>query len=133
MSKSTYEANRVANARYGGGTYTKADPVYIGLSTANPGVSGSGLAEPSGNNYSRVAVTNDATNFPNASGGAKSNAAVITFPTPSGDWGVCTHVAVFDASSGGNMLDFNALASPKTIESGDPVSIPIGDLDITEA
>lgn len=133
MSKSTYEANRVANARYGGGTYTKANPVYIGLSTANPGVSGSGLAEPSGNNYSRVSVANDATNFPNASGGAKENATLITFPTPSGGWGLITHIATFDAASGGNMLDFAALSVAKTINSGDPVTIPIGDLDITEA
>lgn len=130
--KSTYAANAILDHRYGGPAYTKPATVYVGLSTANPGVSGSGLAEPSGGNYSRVAVTNNATEFPGASSGAKSNANAINFPTPSVGWGLVTYAAVFDAASGGNMLDFAALTASKTINSGDTVTIAAGELDLSE-
>lgn len=131
MAISTFLANEILDQVYGAQAYTAPGTVYLALSTANPTADGSGLAEPSGNNYSRLAVTNNLTNFPAASAGAKSNGVAFTFPTPSGSWGTITHVAIFDAASGGNMLDFGALAAAKTIGNGDVVQFAIGELDIT--
>jgi hypothetical protein len=42
-----------------------------------------------------------------------------------------THVGVYDASTGGNLLAYAALTSSKTIETGDVFRIPTGDLDIS--
>ena len=42
------------------------------------------------------------------------------FPTPSANWGLVTHQAVFDATTVGNMLIYGALAASKNINSGDP-------------
>jgi len=42
-----------------------------------------------------------------------------------------THVGVYDASSGGNLLAYAALTSSKTIETGDVFRVPAGDLDIS--
>jgi len=50
---------------------------YIGLSTADPLDTGSGLAEPVGGAYARVATT--ATDWATAAAGAISNATILTF------------------------------------------------------
>ena len=90
---------------------------YVGLSTADPLDDASGLAEPSGSGYARVATVGADWNA--AVGGGNSNAQDITFPQASGDWGTLTHFAVFDAASGGNMLFHGSLTSSKHIESGE--------------
>ena len=53
-------------------------------------------------------------------GGATSNNVEIEFPAPTANWGVATHMAMCDASSGGNAWIVRALANPKTINAGDP-------------
>lgn len=132
MSKSNYLENEILDHVLGGGDYVRPATVYIALSTADPTEDGSGLTEPSGNNYSRLSVTNNATNFPAASGSNKANGVDFTFATPSGTWGLITHFAVFDAASAGNMLYYAALTTPKTINSGDEVLFPAGDMDFVE-
>jgi hypothetical protein len=129
--KTTFEANRILDFKFGGGSYTPPATVYIALFTAAPTVAGGGT-EAAGGSYARVAVTNDATNFPNAASGAKSNALAVTFPQATASWGVISHAAIFDALSGGNMLDFAALDAPKVVANGDTFSLPIGSVRISE-
>lgn len=131
MSKSNYLENALLDHMLGGPDYTRPATVYFALYTTGPTDAGGGT-EVSGGNYSRVAVTNNATNFPAASGGSKSNGTAIIFPTPSGSWGTVTHWGVFDASSGGNLLRYGALTVTKTVDPGDQVSFPPGDLVCTE-
>ena len=52
-------------------------------------------------------------------GGQTSNNAAITFPSPTANWGVVTHLGVYDAVSGGNLLFWVALTTPKTINNLD--------------
>jgi hypothetical protein len=103
--------------------------IYVGLSTADPLDTAAGLAEPSGNNYSRV--TTSAATWQVAASGATQNILAITFPTASGSWGTITHFAGFDAASGTNMLWHGQLSAPKAVGSGDTPSFAVGDLDIT--
>ena len=51
--------------------------------------------------------------------GAGSNNGTITFPAPTANWGVVTHVGVYDATTAGNLLFFGALTTNKTVNSGD--------------
>ena len=84
-----------------------------------------GMAETevSGGSYSRVAVTNNNTNFPAATSpsgvGTKLNATAIIFPQSSGSWGTVTHFAIFDAASAGNMLIYGTLTSARAVTTGD--------------
>jgi hypothetical protein len=114
----------------GGGDYARPATVYVALFTAAPTDSGGGT-EVTGGSYARAAVTNNATNWPAASGGAKSNGTTITFATPTGSWGTVVAVGIFDASSGGNLLMWADLAVNKSVASGDVVEFPAGDLDVT--
>ena len=115
---------------FGNAAYTAPTPVYVALFTAAPTDSGGGT-EVTGGSYARVSVTNNATNFPAASGGSKSNGTTITFATASASWGTVTSFAIFDASTAGNMLCWATLTANKTIDSGDTASFAASALTIT--
>lgn len=107
--------------------------IHVGLSTTAPAEDGTNVTEPVGNGYARVAaaaaVWNAATD---ADPSVLDNGSAINFPTPSGaGWGTVTHFVIFDALTGGNVIASGALTASRSIQSGDTVSFPIGDLDIT--
>lgn len=131
MSKSDYLENEILDHVLGGGDYTRPATVYIALFTAAPNDAGGGT-EVTGGSYARAAVTNNATNWPAASSGAKSNGVAIDFPTPNAGWGLVTSFALFDAATDGNLLYYGDLGASKTIDIDDDVSFPIGSLTITE-
>lgn len=102
---------------------------YVALLTAAPSDAGGGT-EVSGGSYARVAVTSSLANWAgtqaaasttasSGTGGTTSNNAAITFPAPTANWGVCTHLAVYDASTTGNLLFWAALTVSKTVNNGD--------------
>lgn len=130
MSASNYLENALLDHVFGGGDYTRPATLYVSLHTGDPGETGA--SEATGTSYARVSVTNNNTNFPSASGGAKSNGAIIQFATPgSGGWGTVTHVGIFDASTSGNFICGGALSVSKTINQGDDIEFAVGDLDLT--
>ena len=128
-SMSNYLENKVLDHIFGKATYT-ASTVYVGLSTADPLEDGSGLAEPSGGSYARVETSTS--DWTAASGGLLSNANDITFPEATGSWGTCTHFALFDAATAGNMLYYGALTASKSPTSGDVAKFAAGDLTISQ-
>jgi hypothetical protein len=133
-SKSDYLENALLDHVLGGGDFTRPATVYVGLWTASldDASDGDTAGEVSGGSYARVAVTNNATNWPAAASGAKANGTAVTFPQATGDWGTVTHFAILDAATSGNILYWGALANSKTIETGDTAEFAIGDIDITE-
>jgi hypothetical protein len=80
-----------------------------------------------------VAVTNNATNFPAAAAGSKSNGTVVTFPTATAGWGTAVAHGIHDAATGGNLISWADLTANKVINSGDTASFAIGALIITLA
>lgn len=103
---------------------TRPTTWFVGLFTAAPGEAGGGT-EITGNGYARQSAT-----F-NVSGNAASNSNTIEFPTATAAWGTVTHAAVFDASTGGNMITYMALTASKVVGAGDVIRIPIGALTHT--
>ena len=90
--------------------------LYVGLLLANPNNDGTGVVEPAGNGYARVSRANNLTEWPAASGRIKTHANDIVFPAASGgNWGTITHVGIFDAASGGTLLAFGALNTPRQV------------------
>lgn len=124
--KSDYLKAAILNHILRNNAYTSPTTVYVGLSTADPGDDGAGLAEPSGNGYARKAATFDA-----PSSGVCDN-QVVTFDQATGSWGTLTHFALFDAVSGGNMLYHDALTASKAIGDGDTAEFAAGDLTVSE-
>lgn len=112
-------------------TWAKPTVLAIALYTAAPGETGGGT-EVSGGSYARVQRDPLDANWTAASAtdGLTDNAAAITFPSPTANWGVITHQALHTATSGGDMWIYGALTTPKTVNSGDAApNFPIGALD----
>ena len=126
-----YLENEILDHVFGGADYSRPATLYVGLSTTTITDAGGNITEPSGGSYARVAVTNNDTNFPAASSGAKSNGTAISFTEATGSWGTVTDFFIADASSGGNILAYGALDESKIVSSGETISFAVGALDIT--
>lgn len=122
--------------------------LYVALYTANPTDAGGGTeVSTTGTNYARVAVpraagatgfaaTDAAGSTAATSGGTSgltSNNSAINFPQPgSTGWGSISGISIMDAATGGNMLWYGALNTPKTVNANDAApSFAIGQLQIT--
>lgn len=119
MAKSEAYANDILDQLFGSGSPAT---IYFGLYTTAPNADGTGGVEVATGSYARGSLTNNNTNFPAASGGDKSNATAITFPTATANWGSIVAVGVFTASSGGTPKYFGALTTPRTVNNGDTFS-----------
>ena len=119
----TYET-LVLQYTFTNASVTRPTAWYLGLFTSAPGEAGGGT-EVSGGSYVREAVTFSVT------GDTATNTAAVEWPVATATWGTITHIAVYDALSGGNQIAYAALTSSKTIASGDVLRVPAGDLDIT--
>ena len=128
-SFSDYAENLTLKYLFTTDAVTRPTAWYVGLFTAAPSDAGGGT-EVSGSAYVRTAtgtMTVSGTSPTNC-----TNSAAIEFPAASGgNWGTITHVAIFDASTGGNMLGWAALTTSRTIHDGDILRVTAGDLDIT--
>lgn len=115
-----YAANRILDWIVGG-THGLASTWHFGLSsTALNSTAGTGATEPSGGSYARVSVTMNSTNWAeHYDSGFYSNSQAIEFPTPTGDWGRCTHWFISDAASGGNIIACGQLNRPVRVFNGD--------------
>ena len=103
---------------------TRPTAWFVALYTAGPNDTGGGT-EVSGGGYVRKAATFT------VSGDTASNSGAIEYPTATANYGTVSHVGIFDASSGGNLIAYAALTVSKTISTGDVLRIPAGDLDVT--
>ena len=115
---------------FGAAAYTAPVTLYVALFTVAPSDSGGGT-EVAGGSYARAPVTNNATNFPAAAAGAKSNGTAITFVTATANWGTVVAFGIFDAASAGNLLAWADLTVNKPINNGDIGEFAVNDLDIT--
>jgi hypothetical protein len=124
MSFSNTFETRVLTWVFTSGSATRPTAWYVALFTTNPAEDASGT-EVSGGGYARQSATFT------VSGNTASNSGAIEYPTATAGYGTVSHVGVFDASSGGNLIAYAALTTSKTIDTGDVLRIPAGDLDIT--
>ena len=123
-------ANAALNLIFGATTWSaRPSTLYFGLFTTNPTITGGGV-EVSGNNYARKAITANTTNFsdPATAGDNVTNQIAITWPRASGSWGTVTGWGIFDAATGGNLLFFEALATPVAIGASQTPNIASGAL-----
>jgi len=124
-------ANDLLDHLLGGGDYTRLGSVYVGLFIVMPSLAGSGFTEASGGGYARQAVTNNATNFPAASSGAKKNGTAISWSAFSAAIGTVLGAGIWDASTSGKLLAWANLSSAIYVASGQGFEIPANGLTFT--
>lgn len=116
MAITTYQANRLNDYLFGATPFTPNGTYYIGLSTTAINAAGTGVTEPTGGGYRRVAVTNDKTKFTDSTGGIVQNKVQFEFPESTTAWGTITHVFIADSLKGGNILYYDALTTPRMVQ-----------------
>lgn len=121
----TYETH-VLNYVFTTTSVTRPTAWYLALFTSNPAEDASGTeVTTTGTAYARQSATFT------VSGNTASNSAAIEFPTATASYGTVTHVGVYTASSGGDLIAYAALSTSKAIDTGDVFRVPSGDLDVT--
>ena len=126
--------NAILDEMLGTGATLLGSSLDLGLSTTTPADDGTNITEPSGGSYAREPITNNDTNFPAASGGAKANGGAVTFTTATADWGVITHWVLYDSTVPkiwGVLDDGAGTPQPRGVYNGDTISFPIGQLRIS--
>ncbi|WP_068616609.1 phage tail fiber protein [Paenibacillus tuaregi] len=117
MNVSNYLAKALLNETFRGIEYVKPDTVYMALYTSNPTAADTGR-EVTGGAYARQTLTFAA---PTVESGRQTikNSADIQFPVATADWGTVTHMGIRDAATGGNLLYYGPLDSPRSILTND--------------
>jgi len=120
---STYLSTAILNATYRAQAFPAIAQVYVGLFTAAPTDAGGGteVSTSGGTNYARTPITFAA---PSGTPPAVENSADVVFPVAAASWGALTHIGLFDAVSGGNLLDWNPIVDPGDLVT--PISVSIG-------
>lgn len=139
--------------------YTAPNPVYVALFADSGSAAGdaleSGTSSTSGTgnwgyyevqtsgstNYARQSISFGAAGSAggNAVGTIKTdttvsfNVAGADYETAGSTGNVITHIAIMDDSTGGNVLFYGALTTPKTVSNGDQFTISSGNLSISLA
>ena len=123
-SFSDYLENAALNHVFRNTALTSPTTTYLALYTAAPTDAGGGT-QVSGGGYARQAIT-----FGAPSGGAIANTSAVAFTASGAAYGTVVAVGIFDASTGGNLLAWDAITSA-AIGDGDTLNFAIGDIDVT--
>ena len=113
MSSFPYFGNALINLVFRNTAFTQPTTVYASLHSAKPTA------------LNELAVTRQAITFFAPSDGDSSNSGDVTFTSaPSG---TVTHIALWDASTGGNIICWGNIGAAQAVVNGDTVQIDTGD------
>src|SRR5258705_268815 len=107
-----YAENKIIDHAFRGRAWAIPTVLAIALFISDPTETGAAGTEVVGGNYSRGQLNPSDTNWEgthglanaaasSGTGGATQNAVAISFPLPSGTWGLITHWALMDATTSG--------------------------------
>lgn len=141
MSKfSDYTETNILQATLRGVAFPVPTGVFVGMFTADPTDANLVAGEVQAGAMPAYARQNAAgtgtidTGWSAPANGVSSNAKAITFAPNNGAGAiVVTHIGIYDALNGGNLLYHAPLVSPKTLQPGDVLSFGVGTLTITVA
>lgn len=129
---STYLDNKILGHVFNGVSYP-TPAKYWGLCKSVAGLTENSIAaveEVTGGNYVRVKAEDR--EFTVAEDSHVKNKDNVDFPVATANWGTITHVAIFDAPTGGNVLAWGAVRNPLTLEER-PTHVQAGDQFIIRA
>jgi hypothetical protein len=124
MPFSSYADNKLIDHLLGSGTFTKPSATYVALYVGDPTGAGTEVST-SGTAYSRQSAAFT------ISGNQASNTSTLEWLPATAPWGTITHIAIYDASTSGNMLVTASLTVAKTVGTDDVLRLPATDLAVT--
>lgn len=101
--------------------------LYLMLFTTLPNENGSGGVEVTGGAYARQQINSI---MPASAGAGSTSNADLVFPTATAAWGTVQGCGLADAVTGGNILAFQALVTPRAVATTDVFKFLAGNLKI---
>lgn len=129
MSKfSDYMENKIVNFWLRGNPEGVVAPAatYLALYKSDPTDANTGTECASSGDYARQVLS-----FTAPVDGVTSNSALVQFPIASLSWGTVTHIGIFDAPTGGNLMFYGAISPTQTINAGGRIEFPAGSIQIS--
>ena len=128
MSASNYLEEQILNAVLRGQTFPSISTVYVALMLTDAGEDNTG-SEVSGNGYERVSASFTA---PSQDGTVSfvENNSQVEFPEATGTWGDIGYFAIYDSSTGGNLLFYGALNQEQTVEASQTLRFNTGEITV---
>ena len=114
------------------GTAVTGVSPFVALFSVAPGDDGSAGTELVDSGYSRQAVTFVAPAPATANAQQVANTNNIQFGPAAADWLQAVAFGIFDAQANGNLLYWNTLTAPKTVQMGDFGQFAPGSLVVEE-
>ena len=137
---SNYTENNIVETTLRGAAFPVPASVFVALFTADPtdaNVTANEVQTSAWPAYVRRDAADGAaiaTGWTASADGVSSNAKVITFAANNGAGAVTvTHIGLYDAATGGNLLYHAPLVSSKTLQVGDVLSFGIGSITVAVA
>ncbi|HEX8248963.1 MAG TPA: hypothetical protein VF599_12370 [Pyrinomonadaceae bacterium] len=130
LNISNFLRNKLLDKAVSGTNFTPATNLFIRLFTTTLDRDAVGT-ELDNLGYTPLQVTNNLTNFPAASAGAKENAVRFDFDPAEEDWDPVLAVGLFDASSGGNLYFYQNLDDALQIDDEQNLYFDIGDISFS--
>lgn len=130
---SNYLETKLINATLRGIPYVTPTKVFIALSTSDSNFEEGIIGEVTGDTYARQEIIFGESAFDGTytnEGQITANTNEVRFPRATVPWGVIKSAAIMDAAEGGNVLFYNKVTTPRTIEAGDMVMFLVGDFKI---
>lgn len=127
---SDYFSNKLIDVVWRDQSFVMPTSLFARLLTSAPTNAGGGT-EVGQAGYARQAIASSMAAWSGTQGpgtivpstgtsGRISNNADIVYAAPGADWGTVGHMALNDSASGGNLMFWRALTTPKTINTGGP-------------
>jgi len=125
MSMSDYLETTLINHVLRGTSFSSPSSRYIALYTSDPMDANTGT-EVTGGSYARQTCT-----FAAPTNGVTSNAAIVSFPVATADWGTVTHFGIVSALTGGNLWFSGTLSGPQAVGTDTQLQFLVGQLTVT--
>ena len=129
MAFSNYLEDQITGWINGTTFDTAPTATFVQLYSQDPTDAGSAT----GALYTRISVASGGWTRGTGGAGTLSNTGVITITSSAASGATATHVAVFNAITGGNLLFYGALSASKSIGVGDEVKFNALQLTLTVA
>ena len=126
MYFTNYVENKILNT-FKGVTFTSIAKIYLELLTSKPADDGSGASPVSYTGYGRKQITFSTPADMSGNIGFQ-NAEEVSFAQADTDSGTVTWIALYDSESGGNMLLYAPLDTPKVIRTGTAPVLRVGEV-----
>jgi len=132
MAHSIYLADKLNDHVLRNTAYTPPSSVYLAIFTSSNGLDSNDAPsqdEVTGGAYQRVTIDGMSKQFTLSANKISSNNEDWEFSKATTPWGIVTHSAIMDAVTGGNVLYWDALNTPRGVLVDDILRFLAGELD----